>query len=66
MEIDEVQCAYGGDFRRVSFSDSVHVWWTVRGSQFGVSIGQGRSYERERESHFAALCSFERKHVLAL
>ena len=66
MEIDEVQCAYGGNVGRVSFQTQY-----MCGGQFeGVNMGSPLvrdAVTRERERHILlALCSFERIHVLAL
>ena len=65
MDIDEVQCAYGGNVRRVSFQTQY-----MCGGQFeGVNMGSPLVIDavtRVREAYFLAVCSFERIHVLAL
>ena len=68
MEIDEVQCAKGGNVGRVSFQTQYMCGGQFEGVNVGSPLGQRRSYEseREREAYFLAVCSFERIHVLAL
>ena len=67
MEIDEVQCAYGGNVGRVSFQTQ----YMCGGKFEGVNVGSPLVSDAvtrviEREAYFFAVRSFERIHVLAL